>query len=168
MNNKYVRLLFISLVIVIALSFIQDFGDFLDENSENVVKLGVNRQCKPTRGICSASIIENSESKRISFAILGAVLAEKKFSVNIRASGFEFEGIQSVVVSFEMLDSDLEPHPVSFSPVKHQAQIVPENWSAEVVLPNPPEQRTDWIAVVNLTSSKKVYQAEFPFNQTRE
>ena len=167
MNNKYIRLLFISLVIVIALSFIQDFGDFLDQQSDKVIKLGVNRQCKPTQGICSASIIENGESKRISISIKEAITAQQSFTVDIKATGFEFEGIQSVVVSFEMLDADVEPHQVNFSPVKHRDLIVPEQWKAELVLSAAPEGRSDWVAIVNLTSSKKVYQSQFPFNQTR-
>jgi len=167
-NNKYIRLLAISLVIVVALSLVQDFGDFLDQRSDKFVKLGVNHQCKPTRGICSASIIENGESKRISISMTGPVIPQKRFPVNIRASGFEFEGIQSVVVSVEMLDTSLEPSPVSFSPVRHQDQVVPEYWTAEVTLPVGTEKRTDWIAIVTLTSSKKSYQAEFPFNQTRQ
>jgi len=167
-NNKYIRLLAISLVIVIALSFVQDFGDFLDQRTDKLVKLGVNRQCIPTQGICSASIIENGASKRISITMIGPVIPQKKFPVNLRASGFEFEGIQSVVVSFEMLDTDLEANRVSFSPVKDQDQIVPQQWTAEVTLPFGPEKRTDWLAVVTLKSSKKAYQAEFPFNQTRQ
>jgi hypothetical protein len=167
-NNKYIRLLAISLVIVVVLSFVQDFGDFLDQRSDKLVRLGVNTQCKPTQGICSAAIIENGESKRISISIIGPVIKQKKFPVNIKASGFEFEGIQSVVVSFEMLDADLELNRVSFSPVRHQDQIVPQHWTAEVMLPVGSEQRSDWIAIVTLTSSEKVYQAEFPFNQTRQ
>lgn len=168
MNNKYIRLLAISLVIVIAISFVQDFGDFLDQRSDKLIKLGVNRECKPTQGICSASIIENGESKRISISMIGPVIPLKKFPVNLRASGFEFEGIQSVVVSFEMLDTDLDTNRVSFSPVKDQDQIVPQHWTAEVILPVSPEKRTDWLAVVTLKSSKQAYQAKFPFNQSRQ
>ncbi|MDX2506423.1 MAG: hypothetical protein QNL62_18370 [Gammaproteobacteria bacterium] len=162
-NNKYLRLLAMSLVIIIALSFVQDFADFLDENSDKVIKLGVNQHCNPSSSICSASVVNEGEFQRISFAIKGPTTASKEFPMTLTAVGFDFEGIQSISVSFEMLDEDLDSHIVLFSPNKSAAQIVPENWHAVAKLPKGPGGRTDWLAVVRLKSNKKEYLAEFPF-----
>ena len=47
-KNKYIRLLAMSLVIIIALSFIQDFADFLDENSATNPQTAY-AECNPQR-----------------------------------------------------------------------------------------------------------------------
>ena len=164
-NNKYIRLLAMSLVIILALSLVQDFTDFLDESSDNVIKLGVNQHCNPTNSICSASMVNEGEFQRISFAIKGPTTASKEFLMTLTAVGFDFEGIQSISVSFEMLDEELDSHIVLFSPNKTAQQIVPENWNAVAKLPPGPDGRTDWLAVIRLKSSKKEYLAEFPFAQ---
>lgn len=170
-KNKYIRLLAMSLVIIIALSFIQDFADFLDENSEKVVRLGVNQQCNPLTSICSASIINEGEFQRISFAINGATLSASgaliEFPMTLTATGFDFEGIQSVSVSFERPDEDLDSTIILFSPDKSAHQVVPENWTATAKLPAAPDNRTDWLAVIRLKSSKKEYLAEFPFHSKK-
>ena len=165
LQNKYLRLLAMSVVIVIALTFIQDFGDFLDEHSDKIVKLGVNQQCDPTRGICSASIVNNGEFQRISFAIQGTTAAGNDFTISINATGFDFEGIQSVAVSFEMEGETIENNRVLLQPDRSDNLVVPEKWHTMVKLPPAPEGRNDWLAVVRLKSSKREYRAEFPFSQ---
>jgi len=164
-KNKYIRLLAMSLVIIIALSFVQDFADFLDENSDKVVKLGVNKHCNPSKSICSASIINEGEFQRISFGIKGSTAVAKEFSMAITAIGFDFEGIDSVSVSFEMQGENFDNNMVLFTPDRSKNQVVPENWNAVAKLPIAPDKRTDWLAVIKLKSSKKEYQAEFPFAQ---
>ena len=163
LDNKYIRMLAISLVIVVALSFVQDFADFLDEHSDKVVKMGVNQHCDPTRSICSASIVNDKEFQRLSFSIAGSTAAGKELSMMVKATGFDFDGIQSIAVSFEMHGETLEDNRILFSPDKSKHQVVPEEWHAVARLPKAPENRTDWIAVIHLKSSKKEYRAEFPF-----
>ena len=165
MDNKYVRLFVMSLVIVIALSFIQDFADFLDEHSDKVVKLGVNKQCNPTSSICSASIINEGEFQRIGFGIKGSTSRMKEFPMSVTATGFDFEGIQSISVSFEMHGETIDNNLVLFTPDKSENLVVPEKWNAVAILPEAPGNRTDWLAVIRLKSSKKEYRAEFPFTQ---
>ena len=163
LDNKYIRMLAISLVIVVALSFVQDFADFLDEHSDKVVKMGVNQHCDPTRSICSASIINDKEFQRLSFSIDGSTSASKEISMMIKATGFDFEGIQSIAVTFEMHGETLKDNQILFTPDKSTHQVVPEKWHAVASLPSAPAQRTDWLAVIRLKSSKKEYRAEFPF-----
>lgn len=165
MKNKYLRLLAMSLVIVIALTFIQDFADFLDEYSDKIVKLGVNQQCNPVISICSASIANDGEFQRISFAIKGSTAIGKEFPMALNVSGFDFEGIQSISVSFEMEGEAIDNNMILFSPDRSTHQVVPEKWHATARLPTAPEGRTDWLAVIKLKSSKKEYRAEFPFSQ---
>jgi len=68
-NNRYVQLFFMSVVILTAMSLVMDYADFLDEHSENIVKLGINPQCNSARAICSASIMHKGNFQRISFSI---------------------------------------------------------------------------------------------------
>lgn len=164
MNNKYVRLLAMSLVIILALIFVQDFGDFLDENSSKVIKLGVNPYCNSATSICSASIVNDGDFQRISFVIKKAEDAKAEFSAALTAVGFDFEGIESISVSFEMPGENPESNIMLFSADKSSQQIVPENWHARVKLPVISSARTDWLAVIRLKSSKKEYRAEFPFH----
>lgn len=161
LNNKYIRLLAMSLIIILALIFVQDFADFLDENSDKVVKLGVNQQCNSATSICSASIINEGEFQRISFTVKGAA-ANSEFPIKLTATGFDFEGIDSVSVSFEMPGEDLDDTQVLLSPDKSTHQVVPENWHAVVKLPNVENGRSDWLAIVYLKSSAREYRAEFP------
>lgn len=165
MDNKYIRMLAISLVIVIALTFVQDFADFLDEHSDKVVQMGVNKHCNPGISICSASIVNDKEFQRISFSIKDTTVQEKEFPMVITATGFDFEGIQSISISFEMHDETIENNLVLFTPDKSTHQIVPEKWHAVARLPAAPDNRTDWLAVVRLKSSKREYRAEFPFTE---
>jgi len=165
LKNKYLRMLAISLVIVIALTFIQDFADFLDEYSDKIVKLGVNQQCNPTISICSASIINNGEFQRLSFAIKGSTASGNDFPITVKATGFDFEGIQSISVAFEMEGEDIDNNMVLLTADRSSHQVVPEKWDVITRLPNAPDGRTDWLAVIKLKSSKKEYQAEFPFSQ---
>lgn len=158
-----------SLVIIIAMSFVQDFADFLSENSENVVKFGVNKNCNPSTAICSASLVNEGNFQRISFAIMGLTAVEKKFNMQIKVSGFDYEGIEAIKVSFVLRGTDLENYTVSFVPDKSTHQIVPEKWEAVAQLPSRAavskdlSKGSDWLAVVRLTSTKKDYVAEFPF-----
>ena len=162
LDNKYVRLLVMSLVIILALIFVQDFGDFLDENSNDVIKLGVNQQCNSVTSICSASIINDGEFQRISFAVKAVENSAAEFPIRLSAVGFDFEGIESISVSFEMQGEDLETDRVFFTADKSSHQVVPENWNAVAKLPPVANGRKDWLAIVRLKSSKKEYRAEFP------
>jgi hypothetical protein len=74
-----------SLIIILALIFVQDFADFLDENSDKVVKLGVNQQCNSATSICSASIINEGEFQRISFTVKGAA-ANSEFPIKDKST----------------------------------------------------------------------------------
>jgi len=163
LDNKYLRLLVMSLVIILALIFVQDFADFLDENSNKVIKFGVNQHCNSASSICSASIINEGDFQRISFAIKSAA-SGIEFPMTLTAVGFDFEGIQSVSVSFEMPGEELDSQYVLFSPDKSTRQVVPEKWDAVARLPAISNERTDWLAVIRLKSSKKEYRAEFPFS----
>ncbi|MCW8930047.1 MAG: hypothetical protein OQL19_07415 [Gammaproteobacteria bacterium] len=163
-DNKYIRLLVMSFVIILALIFVQDFGDFLDENSNKVIQLGVNQHCNSATSICSASIINEGEFQRMSFAIKGDVASNLTFPVALTVIGFDFEGIESISVSFTMVDEDLENNLVLFTPDKSLNQVVPEKWDAVVKLPQVDNNRTDWFAVIRLKSSEKEYRAEFPFH----
>ncbi len=185
-DNKYIRLLMMSIVIIIAMSFVQDFADFLSENSEKVVKFGVNQNCNPSTAICSASLVNEGNFQRISFAIKGLTAVEKKFNMQIKVTGFDFEGIESIKASLlprgeELLrgeelprGADLDNYTVSFVPDKSTHLVVAEIWDAEFQLPAAvtgakglsPEDLSkgaDWLAVVRLKSTKKDYIAEFPF-----
>ncbi len=164
LDNKYLRLLVMSMVIIMALIFVQDFADFLDENSNKVVKFGVNQHCNSAASICSASIVNEGDFQRISFAIKGAAASGKEFPMTLTAVGFDFEGIQSVSVAFEMPGEELDSQHVLFSPDKSTHQVVPEKWDAVARLPAISNERTDWLAVIRLKSSKKEYRAEFPFS----
>ena len=162
LNNKYIRLLAMSLIIILALIFVQDFADFLDENSDKVVKLGTNQQCNSVTSICSASIKKEGEFYRISFAVKDTAASGSEFSIMLTAAGFDLEGIDSVSVSFEMPGEDLDDIRIVLSPDKSTHQVVPENWHAVAKLPDAPNNRNDWLAVVSLKSSTREYRAEFP------
>ena len=168
LDNKYIRLLAISFVITLALIFVQDFGDFLDENSNREIKLGVNQYCDSATSICSASIINEGDFLRISFTIKGASASDAnsdaEFPISLTAVGFDFEGIESISVSFEMQGEDLEHNRILLTPDKSSHQVVPENWNTMAKLPSVATNRTDWLAVVRLKSSKNEYRAEFPFH----
>ena len=176
-DNKYIRLLMMSIVIIIAMSFVQDFADFLSENSEQVVKFGVNQNCNPSTAICSASLVNEGNFQRISFAIKGLTAVEKKFKMQIKVTGFDFEGIESIKASLlprgEELPqgTDLDNYTVSFVPDKSTHLVVAEIWDAEFQLPavvtaaKDLSKGADWLAVVRLKSTKKDYVAEFPFTR---
>ncbi len=155
-----------SLIIILALIFVQDFADFLDENSDKIVKLGVNQQCNPVASICSASIINEGDFQRISLAIKQSMPINKQsgeldLTLSLNAVGFDFEGIESLAVVFELLDSDEEAQRIAFVADKSSNQVVPENWQARLKV-SLPENSRDCFATVNLKSSKKQYRAEFP------
>lgn len=162
MNNKYVRLLIMSLVIIMALFFIQDFGDFLDENAKDVIQLGGNPQCNSAISICSASIINDGDFQRLSFSINNGDSAQAELAMTISAIGFDFEGIESLAIRFVMVGTDLEKGPILFAADKTSNQVVAEKWHAVTRLPKAPDARTDWVAIVRLKSTKKEYKAEFP------
>lgn len=162
LDNKYIRLLVMSLVIILALTFVQDFADFLDENSDKVVKLGVNQHCNSATSICSASIINEGEFQRISLTIKGSTVPGAEFPVKLTAVGFDFEGINSISVSFEMPGEEVDDYKLILSPDKSTHQVVPENWHAMAKLPEVASGRSDWLAVVRLKSSVREYSAEFP------
>ena len=151
-------------VIILALIFVQDFGDFLDENSDKVIQLGVNQHCNSAGSICSASIINEGDFQRISFTVNRTKNSESKYPVAVTAVGFDFEGIESISVSFEMQGEDIEDNLLLFLPDKSLQQVVPERWNAMAKLPQTSGGRTDWLAVIRLKSSKKEYRAAFPFH----
>jgi len=155
-------MLAMSLIIILALIFVQDFADFLDENSDKVVQLGVNQQCNSATSICSASIIKEGEFQRISFTVKDSAASNSEFPIMLTATGFDFEGIDSVAVSFEMPGENLDDARVLLSPDKSTHQVVPENWHAVIKLPNIENKRSDWLAIVYLKSSAREYRAEFP------
>jgi hypothetical protein len=168
LNNRYVRLLIMSLVIILALSFVNDFAEFLDKNSDKYIKLGTNLQCNPLKSICSASIINDGEFQRISFSVndwkTRSDEALNEFSMAITATGFDFDGIESISVSFDRPDESIEGAVILFQPDKSSDQVVPENWHAKAELAMASNGKTGWLAVVRLKSSKNGYRAEFPLS----
>jgi len=152
-----------SFVIVIAMSFVQDFADFLDENSDKVIKLGVNEHCNSSIAICSASIMNEGEFQRISFSIKH-LPDDQDVKIMLTAKGFDFEGIESISVLFEVLDEDIESPAIVLIPDKSSHQIVAEKWNAVARLPVIKGENRDWRAIVSLKSTKKEYRAEFPFD----
>ncbi|MCU7833659.1 MAG: hypothetical protein KZQ83_00285 [gamma proteobacterium symbiont of Taylorina sp.] len=169
-NNKYVQLFFMSCVIILAMTFVLDFADFLDDHSENVVKLGINPQCNAARAICSASIMNEGNFQRISFTIKKSVSNIKELDMMSTVSGFDLEGIESVAVLFETLDKEGDSPVILLTPDKTSHQIVPEKWHAVAQLAaiedknaRKTDMSSDWRVIVRLQSSKKEYRAEFPF-----
>ena len=159
-----------SIVIIIAMSFVQDFSDFLSENSEKVVKFGINKNCNPATAICSASLVNEGNFQRISFSIRGLTSVEKKFDMQIKVTGFDFEGIESIHVSFVLRGAEVENYTVQFTPDKSTRQVVAEKWDAVAQLPSTTTtasddavMRADWLAVIRLKSTTKDYVVEFPF-----
>jgi hypothetical protein len=152
---------------MLAFIFIQDYADFLDEQSDKVVKLGVNTLCNPAKSLCSASIVNNREFQRIGFNLQDLSKSGTKgqeFSILVTAKGFDFEGIQSLTVAFEAHGQDLDNNLVVLSPDKSENLVVPERWQATAMLPETENTVKSWVAVVRLKSSKKDYKAEFPFS----
>ncbi len=163
LNNKYVRLLAMSLVIIVAISFIQDFADFLDNHSERVVKLGTNNYCDPMHSVCSASIVNKGEFQRLSLLIKPLDPQQKEYLLSVTASGFDFEGIESLAVIL----TEQEDHDVSktilLSPDPSDKLVVPEKWLATGKIDAGGDQKTAWLATIRLKSTQKEYQAEFLF-----
>ncbi|MCK5697052.1 MAG: hypothetical protein KAI02_02760 [Gammaproteobacteria bacterium] len=162
LHNKYVRLLFMSLVIILALIFVSDFAEFLDENSNKKVKFGSNQSCNSVHSICSASLIKNGEFQRISFFIKEFSLSNSEAFIELTAIGFDFEGIDSISVSFIRIGESTDETVTLLMPDTSMNQVVPEKWFATVKLPKINTERKDWLAIVHLKSSAKEYQAEFP------
>jgi hypothetical protein len=156
-----------SSVILLALFFVQDFADFLDENSNKVIKLGINQQCNPVMSICSASIINDGEFQRISFSIEKIITTDQlskmiQLPILVEVIGFDFEGIESIVITFMRLGEKLDISPIPLIADNPTHQIVAEKWNAIANLPIINNNRRDWLAVIHLKSTKKEYQAEFP------
>ena len=160
-KNKYTTLLAISLVIIIALLFVQDFAEFLDQNSSQAISLGSNQQCDPGKSICSASIIEDGEIKRISLSITPPIITAKKFPVTLKVTGFDFEGIVSAELLFKDWDNENLTSGVSFTAIKQAGQIVAENWQAQAMLPATGASSQDWAVIITIKTTEKEYQAEF-------
>lgn len=171
-DNKYIRALVMSIVIIIAMTLVMDLSDFLAENSERVIKLGVNPACNSSVAICSASRNNEGNFQRISLALKKEKLKEsQKFKVLLTAAGFDFEGIESISVSFEVMDTNIKSPLLLLIPDKSTHQPVAENWYAIAELPlevNDRNQETaidkEWRAIISLKSSEKEYRAEFPFS----
>ncbi len=161
-NNKYARLLALSVVIFIAISFIQDFADFLDENSDNTVKLGSNPLCDPMTSVCSASIVTNGEFQRLSLSISALNAAQHEYLLTVKASGFDFEGIESLAVLLQE-QGNTDTRTVLLSPDKEDKLVVPEHWVATARIAAKNRKTSRWIATVRLKSTQKDYQAEFIF-----
>lgn len=164
-DNKYIRVLVVSIVIIIAMIFVMDFSDFLDESSDKVIRLGVNPNCNSSIAICSASRNNEGNFQRISFTIKNVVVDEvKQLKMMLTARGFDFEGIESISVLFAMMDENSQHSVILLQPDKSSHQVVPENWHATTPLPLFDDNDSDWRAIIRLRSSKNDYRAEFPFN----
>ena len=163
-ENKYLRALAMSIVILTAMVFVMDFSDFLDENSDRMIKLGANPACNSSLAICSASIVKQGNFQRISFTIKKA--GEEKnneYLMNLTATGFDFEGIESISVIFEEMDENIEIPIILLIPDKSENLVVPEKWAAAAMLPLSMDKISDWRAIIRLKSSVDEYRAEFPF-----
>ncbi len=171
-NNKYARLLALSVVIFIAISFIQDFSSFLDENSDKTVKLGSNPLCDPMTSVCSASIVTNGEFQRLSLSITALNAAQHEYLLTVKASGFDFEGIESLAVLLQeqantRAGTDIQT--VLLSPDKNNKLVVPEHWVATARIEAKSKSHADkteatvWQATIRLKSTQKEYRAEFRF-----
>jgi len=159
-----------SVVILTAMSLVMDYADFLDEHSENIVKLGINPQCNSARAICSASIMHKGNFQRISFSIKKSADNKKNLNMTSIVTGFDLEGIESMTVYLKSQDKEDDIPAVLLIPDKSGGQIVPEKWTAITRLPSTERKNTretlissNWHAIVRLKSSKKEYRAEFPF-----
>lgn len=158
-----------SIVILIAMTFVIDFSDYLGEHSDTVIKLGVNQNCNSSLAICSASIINEGNFQRISFTIKSLDSSHsKELKMMLTVTGFDFEGIESISVLFEIRDEIMaetsEIPVILLIPDKSTHLIVPEKWSAIAQLPPSTEKNSDWRAIIRLKSSTNEYRAEFPFN----
>ncbi len=165
-NNKYARLLALSVVIFIAISFIQDFADFLDENSDKTVKLGSNPLCDPMTSVCSASIVTNGEFQRLSLFIKVLNAEQHEYLLSVKASGFDFEGIESLAVLLQE-QANTDPQIILLSPDKNDKLVVPEHWVATARIEEKNRKNTEstaWQATIRLKSTQKEYRAEFMFN----
>ncbi len=168
LNNKYARLLALSVVIFIAISFIQDFADFLDENSDNTVKLGSNPLCDPMTSVCSASIVTNGEFQRLSLSITALNAEKHEYLLTVKASGFDFEGIESLAVLLQE-QGDAGIQTVLLSPDRNDKLIVPEHWVSTARIEAKGKSHADkteptvWQATIRLKSTQKEYRAEFMF-----
>ena len=160
LDNKYTRLLAISLLVVFALSFVQDFSGFLDEQSDDIVKFGVSSNCNSVTSICSASIITDGEFQKISLSVKKR--SDSNIAMELTSIGFDFEGIDSVSVSMKMPGAEFEDNSTLFSPDKSTNLVVPEKWNLVLKLPEVDNDRKDWLAVIRLKSSAREYRAEFP------
>ncbi len=171
LENKYIRLLAMSLVIILALSWVQDFSDFLGDHADNTIKLGVNPQCNSMSSICSASIRNEGEFQRLSFSIThknkNIVAKSDEYSVKLIATGFDFDGIESISLYFDRVGEDISRQLIPLQADKSTRQVVPEKWFAEINLPDAQinSKRKDWLAIIILKSTKEEYRAEFPFYQ---
>jgi hypothetical protein len=160
-----------SLVVVLALSWVQDFSDFLGDHSDNTIKLGVNPQCNPMSSICSASVRNEGEFQRLSFSITHKnknVAAESiEYSIKLIATGFDFDGIESISLYFDREGEKINRQLISLQADRSTQQVVPEKWFAKIKLPDAQikSKRKDWLAIIILKSTKKEYRAEFPFYQ---
>ena len=162
-NNKYARLLALSVVIFIAISFIQDFASFLDENSDKTVKLGSNPLCNPMTSVCSASIVSNGEFQRLSLAITALNAEQHEYLLSVKASGFDFEGIESLAVLLQEQGDTDDTKTVLLSPDRNDKLPVPEHWVATARIAANNRKGSSWIATVRLKSTQKEYRAEFIF-----
>ncbi len=152
-----------SVVIILALLLVGDFADFLDEHSDKIVKFGSKQNCNSVNSICSASLTTNGEFQKISFFIKQKSLSSEDVFIELGAIGFDFEGIDSISVSFTLLGEELEENITFLMPDKSTHQRVPEKWFVTVKLPEIRSDRKDWLAIIHLKSSRKEYQAQFPF-----
>jgi len=160
LDNKYIQLLAISLLIIFSLSFVQDFSEFLGEQSDDIVKFGVSPACNIVTSICSASIITNGEFQKISLSVKKTSGSE--LTMELTSVGFDFEGIDSVSVSMIMPGAELEENRALFSPDKSNHLPVAEKWHLVLKLPEADKDRNNWLAVIRLKSSVREYRAEFP------
>lgn len=160
-KNTYISLLAISLVIVIALLFVQDYADFLEQHADKPIMLGTNRVCDPARVICSASLIEKGAGKRISLSFNGVLKQAQAFQASMQVSGFDVEGISSIAMLLEAkTDADIK-NTIVFKPEKEPGQVIAVNWSARAMLPAAPGSINDWYIIITLKTSEKIYRAEF-------
>ena len=159
--SRLILVLFLSFVIILALILVQDFTDYLDEHSDKIIKFGNNPNCNIALSLCSASIINEGEFQKISLS------AKKQASgdilVELKAIGFDFEGINSISLSFALLDKDIETKPILFVADRSTHQVVPEKWAVSTQFPADNKQN-DGLFIIHLKSSRKEYRTEFSFS----
>lgn len=160
-TNKWIALLIISAVVVFALDYVNEYADVLEKATSKIIILGGQHNCDPQTSICSSSIKENSELRKIRFSIGQAITPLQAFPMKIDATGFDDIGITQITVEFEMLDMDMGQNVVTLTPIKKPHQIVSQVWEGEGRLPMCHDGRLDWVANIKVQTSESTYQSSY-------